>query len=238
MKRFYEIVSVKKVEDGAGAGYTIMLDGKPVKTPSKNLMVVPNLPLAELVAAEWVEQETHILPDTMPLTQLVNTRIEKIGQERAALEAQILKYIDTDLLCYRAQTPDELVARQSVLWQKPLDWYAEYAGHCFAVTDGLKALKQPAAIHQHIAADIAGLDIDRFTVLQMLVPLFGSVVLALAFLHGAQSADDVMACCFLEEDYKFDLYNEQLHGGDPLTEKKRTAMRRDVEAAQDYLDTL
>lgn len=234
MNRFYENVSMKSVP----GGYGVFLDGKPIKTPSKMDFKVESSDLCELVCAEWEEQEDKIDPNSMPLTQLVNTKIEKVSKDRAAMETQVLKYINSDLLCYRADTPEELVARQNRIWAPHLSWFSQTYGHDFKTTDGLAALKQDQALCSAIENEVKALDDDRFTLMQMITPASGSVVLALAFVKGAITADDIMAAAFLEEDYKFDLYNEAVHGGDPLTEKKRRSMRRDMEAAQDYLDTL
>lgn len=234
MKRFYKQVSIGAQE----GGFTVLLDGRPIRAPSKAVLVAPNEKLAALSAAEWQAQGEKILPDTMPVTQLLNTRQDKIAAERAALEREVLKFIDTDLLCYRADAPEELVARQDAIWQPWLDWFGARTGLTFRTTTGLGALKQDEAIHERMAAMVGALDDGRFTITQMVAPSCGSAVMALAFTEGAASADDVLACAFLEEDYKFDLYNEAVHGGDPLTEKKRKALRRDLEAGRAYLDAL
>jgi chaperone required for assembly of F1-ATPase len=150
----------------------------------------------------------------------------------------VLKYINTDLLCYRASEPEELVARQDKIWQPHLEWFSKQYGAEFELTHGLGALKQNGAIHEAIASEIRALDDDRFTLVQMITPACGSIILALAFIKGAASADDLLACAYLEEDYKFDLYNEAIHGGDPLTEKKKAILRRDLEAAAAYKEAL
>lgn len=236
MKRFYKAADI--IQDGEG--YGVQLDGRSVKTPGKVNLIAPNEKLARLSAEEWNAQGEHILPETMPLTQLLNTRLDHIvnGGQRPALEREILKFINTDLLCYRADAPEDLVARQDQHWQKPLDWFERETGLRFEVTQGLAALTQDKAIHERMAAEIAALDDDRFTIAQMITPACSSSVLALAFVKHGASVDDLMACSFLEEDHKFDLYNEAVHGGDPLTEKKRKALRRDLEAASAYLNAL
>jgi len=237
MKRFYENVSLKSVPGGFG----VFLDGRPIKTPSKMDFKVESSALCELVCAEWEEQGEKIDPNSMPLTQLVNTKIEKVIKVRSAMEAEVLKYINSDLLCYRAQYPDvpeEFVERQNRIWQPHLDWFSKTYGHEFMVTTALAALKQDQALCDVIESEVKTLDDDRFTLLQMVTPACGSIVLGLAFVKGAIDAETLMAAAFMEEDYKFDLYNEAVHGGDPLTEKRRKSMRRDIEAAQDYLDTL
>lgn len=217
MKRFYKEVSIVK----EGDGYAVQLDGKPIRTPSKSILIAGNENLAELSKAEWEAQGEKINHNTMPVTQLLNTKQDRISGQRAALEGEVLKYINTDLLCYRADAPEELVARQDKLWQPHLDWFSKQYGLEFQTTHGLGALKQDQTIHDVIASEIRALDDDRFTLVQMITPACGSIILALAFIKGAANVDDLMACAYLEEDYKFDLYNEAVHGGDPLTEKKK-----------------
>lgn len=234
MKRFYKEVSVAK----EGDGYAVLLDGRPIKTPYKSVLVAGNEKLAQLAANEWQAQETDIIPDTMPLTQILNTKIDRVSSARKSLEEPVLKYINTDLICYRADSPEEMVACQEKHWQPWVDWFEEAYEESFETTTGLSALKQPKAIHDKITAKVTGLDDDRFTLFQILVPSTGSIILSLAFIDGAAGVEDLMAAVFAEENYKFELYNEAVHGGDPLTEKKKAALERDLRAAKDYLDSL
>src|SRR5687768_13595973 len=71
-KRFYTDVTVEP----EGQGFAIRLDGKPVRTPTKNWLTLPTAALAELVAAEWRAQKDLIDPLTMPVTRLANTAID------------------------------------------------------------------------------------------------------------------------------------------------------------------
>lgn len=234
MKRFYKEVSIEK----EAGGYAVQLDGKPIRTPSKTILIARNENLASLSKAEWDAQGDKIDHNTMPVTQLLNTKQDRISGDRAALESEVLKYINTDLLCYRADNPEELVERQNKIWQPHLDWFSKQYGLNFETTGGLGALKQDAKIHDVLADEIRALDDDCFTLVQMITPACGSIILALAFIKGAAGADDLMACAYLEEDYKYDFYNEKLHGGDPLTEKKKAILRRDLEAAEAYRNAL
>lgn len=234
MKRFYKDVSVGK-EDG---GFSILLDGRPIKTPNKSILIANNEKLAQLCAAEWDMQGEDIVPDTMPLTQLLNTKLDRVSVERAAMQNLVLNYIDTDLLCYRADNPEEIVKSQNDAWQPWLDWFENAYKLSFETTNGLTALKQDSAVHKAIQNSVEAFDDDRFTLFQMLVPSTGSIVLALAFMDGAAGINDLFNAAFAEENYKYALYNEDLHGGDPLTEKKKKSLRVDLEAAHAYLETL
>lgn len=231
MKRFYKMVSVSP-EPG---GFTIRLDGRPVKTPARNLLIATGKALSEALQAEWAAQGDMIVPDSMPLTQLLNTQIDKVANERAEMEAQILKFLDTDLLCYRCVDPPEVAAAQQKHWNLWLDWFERTFEATLKTTTDLAALKHPTALHDTVRSHVKALEEQNFTVLQMVVPLTGSLVLGLALTAQAASPDQVWEAMFAEENYKAILYRDDQYGPDPLTEKKRIAAKRDLQAAARYL---
>ena len=236
MKRFYTLVSHQKETDG---GYSIRLDGKPVKAPSGAMLSVPSEALADAIVQEWANQEEGINPETMPLTQISNTAQDKVSVEREAMSEQVLRYLDTDLLCYRASAEhDEQKAVQEELWDPHLKWFETKFGVALETTSALAALKQPQEAHEKMREYVSHLDDQHFTILQVIVPLAGSLVLGMAFVEGAASAQDIYKATHAEEDFKAEIYNEALHGRAPLEEKKDAAMQRDLEAAAIYLKGL
>ena len=120
-KRFYKQASVMP---GADGGFVVALDGKPVRTPSRQELGVADAGLAEALAAEWEAQKDKIDPATMPLTRLVNTAIDGVAAAQEEVFEEILRYAGSDLLCYRADAPEALVARETELWDPYLDWAA------------------------------------------------------------------------------------------------------------------
>lgn len=231
MKRFYTLVSV-------GDDLSIRLDGKPVKTPGGRVLTASARALANAVAAEWAAQVDIIVPDAMPLTQILTTILDHGTGERPALTGKVLAYIDTDLLCYRIDAPDGLVALQTRRRDVWLDWFSGTYGTALCTTTGLAALTQPIDAHKAVAGALADMDDARFTVCQIVTALTGSIVLALAFMAGAATPGQLFEAVNMEEDFKADIYNEAEHGSAPLQEKKQQAMRRDLEAARIFLDLL
>ncbi len=235
MKRFYALVSTQKEQNG----YSIRLDGKPVKAPSGSILNIPTSALADAVVLEWAAQVEEIKPDAMPLTQMANTAQDRVSRERPAMQAAILKYLDTDLLCYRINDHQtDLMAAQAAAWDPWLSWFEEKFGSALETTTVLAALKQPEAAHKAVAEYVAALDDQRFTAFQIVVPLCGSIVLALAFAEGAITPEQLFTCAKVDEDHKARIYNEDVHGRAPLEEKKNAAMLRDLEAAARYLELL
>ncbi len=234
MKRFYKLVSTHKDQ----GGYAIALDGKPVKTPLKSPLKAPNEDIANAIVQEWAGQGEQIIPDSMPLTQILSTHIDKVEKERAAMEKPLLKYLDTDLICYRAESPPELKQAQEEVWDEYLDWFKQKFGVKLETTTKLSALKQPRAAHDSVARYVDTLPDNRFTILQMVIPISGSVVLGLAFIEGAISAQELFKAIRVEESFKAEIYNEDFYGQDPAQEAKDNAIQRDLEAAQTYLSLL
>lgn len=231
MKRFYKTVSLT---EGAG-GYDVMLDGKPIKTPGRNTLSAVSKSLAEAVMAEWADQKENVRPETMPLTQLLNTQLDRVQPMRAELEDEILKYINTDLLCYRTKDPPALKERQAASWDPYLQWFADHYGHGFQTTYDLAALEQPAALHQAIKQDVRNMSHETFTFLQLVVPLSGSIILAVAARYGFTDARKLYEAMRVEEHYQAGLYNEAFYGPDPLQGKKEEAVQHDIENAFLYL---
>src|SRR5712692_8922439 len=125
MKRVYTDVATRPVSDCQGdGGWGVALDGKKMRTPGKNELVVPNAALAAAIAAEWDAQREEIRPATMPLTRLAATAIDRTAPQRDLIVAETATYADTDLVCYRADHPPALMVRQHAVWQKLIDWAA------------------------------------------------------------------------------------------------------------------
>ncbi len=123
-KRFYEKAEAAEVEGGWG----VMLDGRPVRTPAKAILSVPRRELAEELAQEWQAQVEVIDPNRMPLTRLVNSARDGVNRESDAVRAEIVKYAGSDLICYRAEGPERLVAQQAAAWNPVLDWAHDHLG--------------------------------------------------------------------------------------------------------------
>ncbi len=234
MKRFYKLVATHK-EQG---GYTITLDGRPVKTPLKAALKTPSEAIASAIQREWAEQGDEIVPDSMPITQILNTQIDKVEKEREAMQELLLKYLDTDLLCYRTDHPPSLRQVQDKAWDPYLIGFEKKFGTKLEVTDGLTALTQPPEAHKAVREYVESLDAPDFTLLQLVSPLCGSVVMGLSFVEKELSAEDMFKAMRVEENFKAEIYNEEFYGQDPAQESKDKAIQRDLAAAQTYRDLL
>jgi chaperone required for assembly of F1-ATPase len=217
MKRFWSAVTID-----AGA---ILIDGKPVRTPGRLPLILPNAALAMAVAAEWRAVTGEIDPRAMPLTGLANAAIERApGFETLAV------YGETDLLCYRAATPAPLVARQSSVWDPLLGWARMRYDVAFAVTTGIVHVAQPPETIARLARAIAAFGAFERTALSPLVTIGGSLIVALMLADGAIGAEDAFAACHLDE-----LWQAELWGEDWMATDARALRRADFLDAAAFL---
>lgn len=233
MKRVYKLSSHTKTEDG----FVIQLDGKAVKTPSGQPLAAPNRSMADEIVKEWASQGEAIVPDSMPITQILTTAIDRM-RERDSLTKSLLKYLDTDLLCYRVKEPQDLTRRQKETWDRWLTWFDEHFESPLEVTYGIEALKQDEDTHKQIWNYLEALDEYYFAVLQIVTSASGSIVLGLAFLEHEATPDDVFAAAELEEIYHADIAGEAEHGADPVQERRQKALRHDLDASRRFLELL
>lgn len=233
MKRFYKLVTSAPSSQG---GFSIHLDGKPVKTPSGEELIAPTQKLADAIVAEWASQKEHIDPETMPLTQITTTATG--GMDRDVIQNAVLAYLNTDLICYRADRPEAVAERQAKAWSPWIDWFEKQSGVRLETTTGLAALTQAEAAHDFVKDRIRDLNDLEFTALQIATATSGSLVLALAFMAGDAGPDQVFEAAQVEEHYRSELYNESFYGKAPHQEKIQNAMRRDLAALRVFLDAL
>jgi chaperone required for assembly of F1-ATPase len=227
-KRFYTGVGVAEAE----GGFAITLDGKPIRTPSGRHVVVPSRQIAEAVAAEWEVQKETLDPMTMPLTRLANSVIEGVIDREALVSDDLAKYLQSDLLFYRAGHPEALVAREAQHWDPVLFWAADTLGAHFILSEGIMHVAQPA---QAIEAARAALPEDPWSIaaLHVITTLTGSALLALALLHRVRDADQVWAAAHVDEDWNVDQW-----GVDEEAASRRAARLRDFSAAVAILDAV
>ena len=222
MKRFYKQAGAAPV----GAEFAVQLDGRSIKTPAGRKLEVPSQSLAQAIAAEWDAQSEEIKPHTMPLTQLASTALDRVGPERAAITEQMIAYAGTDLLCYRAQSPSDLVDLQTKTWQPLLDWAQTHLGAGLTVTTGLIAIEQPPQALAALRARLEAYDLWRLTVAQAACAAAGSLILALALAEGRLSGEECFAASNLDEAYQVALWGDDAEAAD-----RRALLSRDIESA-------
>jgi chaperone required for assembly of F1-ATPase len=198
LKRFWKDVAVTKQADG----YGVALDGRPVRTPGKTPLILPTRLLAEWVAQEWEAQAEKIDPMGMPATRTANSAIDKVTPQKAEVAAMLAAYGGSDLLCYRADGPVELVTRQTDEWNPLLDWAAERYDARLIVTTGVMPVAQDSAALVRLAAEVGSQDVFRLAAFHDLVALSGSLILALAVCEGRLDPETAWSLSRIDEDWQ------------------------------------
>lgn len=231
-KRFYTSATADAAPPGT-ASHRVLLDGRPVKTPAKAVLTLPNPAAAEAVAREWSEQGEEVDLRAMPLTALACTAIDLVGPQRARIVDEVAAYAEHDLVCYRAEGPAELAARQQAIWQPLLDWAALILDAPLAVTQGVVSVPQPPAAVAALRRGVEARDDMALAALSCATSAAGSLIIALALAHGRIDAEEACAAALLDE-----LYQAERWGEDPEAARRRTAIRADLDAASRFMALL
>jgi len=229
VKRVYREVTVRPVADGWG----IALDGRPMRTPGRSELIVPSAALAEAITGEWDAQQGDIRPATMPLTRLAATALDRTAAQRELVAAETANYAGTDLVCYRAEHPPALIARQQAVWQPLIDWAMHRYDAGLAVTSGIVPRPQPPATLKAFAAAVAAQDDFRLTALHTMTAACGSLVIALALLEGRLDAEAAFAASQLDETFQIEAWGE-----DAEAAVRRWTLAEDIAAAARFLRLL
>jgi chaperone required for assembly of F1-ATPase len=226
-KRFY----LEALSAPADDGWAILLDGKPIKTMAKYPLVVKNKHLADAMAAEWRAQKTHIDPETMPLTRLANILIDRVALDRDLLLEDMLRYGETDLICYRAEAGSALNHKQAAHFEPILAWAQMEFGIQLHVIEGVMPIDQPGSSIAEIDMLFSESTDGELAALAMLVSLLGSALLALALWKGRLNIDQALAAARLDEDEQIRQWGEDAEAK-ALWEMKQ----KDIRAAAFFLD--
>lgn len=229
MKRFYREAAVIDQADG----FAIALDGKPVKTPGKLPLVMPSARLAHLVVDEWNAQGDKVDPEVMHYTRLVNTTLDRVEPRMADVGAEVAGFGGSDLLCYRADEPEDLISRQAEVWDPYVIWANGYFNIELKTTSGIMPVKQDEKSLTALKDAVMANSPYEMTVLHALTGGLGSLILALAHTKGHANLDDVWAASQLDEMYQVEQWGE-----DAEDTEKRNELKNEMVVAAILLECL
>lgn len=229
VKRFYGHAAASPEEGGVA----VLLDGRPVRTPGRNLLRAPTEELAEAIAAEWNAQGETVDPLSMPLTGLANAAIDRVAPDPAGFARSLAEYGESDLLCYRAEGPQSLVERQDKVWNPLLAWARTRFGVEIETTAGVIHRRQPDATVERLGRAVAARGAFQLAGLSPLVTIAGSLIVALALAEGAIGLETAWEAAMLDEAWQAEQW-----GADPLAAASLENRRREFEAAYFFLTLL
>lgn len=229
MKRFYKAAAASE----ADGGWTVTLDGKPLRTPAKAPFLTPGRKLAEAAAAEWEAQQGEVKPADMPVTKSVNTAIDRTAVEFEAVAEAVAAYGASDLICYRAEAPAGLRERQNEAWDPLIAWAQEAYGARLITTTGVMPQLQPAEGSRRLADAVSAFSAFQLTALYDLTALSGSLIIALAVASGRLDAEEGWRLSRIDEDWQ-----KELWGADDEAEAVAARKSGEFAAAARFLELL
>ena len=222
-KRFWKAVDVKQDD----AGYSVALDGRLVRTPAKSPLLLPTAQMAQAVAAEWEAQTDKIDPLSMPYTRAANAATDKVTHQFDEVADMLASYGDTDLICYRASDPKELVERQNKQWDPLVDWSATDLKAPLQVYVGVMHAPQPEASKIRLRALVDAFDPFQLTAFHDLVSLSGSLIIGFAVVHGYDTPQALWDVSRIDEDWQIQQWGEDEEAAAQISIKRDAFLHAD-----------
>jgi chaperone required for assembly of F1-ATPase len=214
-------------------GYALQRGGVTLKTPAGAEFIVPTKPLADAIAGEWRAQGKKINPATMPLTQLAVTAIDIADKNRVAIVDQIAAYAQSELLCHRAEAPQELVERQQHVWQPILDWCMKRYDAALIAGAGIMPIAQQSSAIKTLRHVVEAVDNFRLVGLQQAVNVSGSLVLGLTLAEKHLNAQQVFDAAELDATFQIEKWGE-----DPAEMNRRAQVKRELDVCEEWFRLL
>jgi chaperone required for assembly of F1-ATPase len=225
-RRFYKDAGFAPID----GGFVLTLDGRPARTPGKRPLAVATEALAQMMTAEWAVQSDHIDPMTMPVTRIVNVAIDGVAAEMASVREEIVRYAGSDLICYRADGPDELIDRQNEAWSPLVAWARDDLGARLLLAEGVIHVAQEPKALAAVEAALAPLDPLQLAAVHTMTTLTGSAIIALAVLRLRLTAEDAWIAAHVDEDWQMEQW-----GRDEIALTNRAARWTEMKAAAQIL---
>lgn len=226
MKRFWKQAAATPVD----GGFTVALDGRPMRTPAKRALVIARSALAEAIATEWNELPADFDPQVLILTRFANTAIDRVQDLRDQVLDELSGWGGSDLVSYRADAPVELVDRQARHWDPVIEWARERFDIQLKVTTGLMPVRQEAEVIERLRAALAWRPDADLAALHTIVSMLGSLLLGLAVAEGRLSVEDAWTASRIDEDFQIEKW-----GSDSEAEGRAAKMRAELGAAHLFL---
>ncbi len=230
MKKFWKIVQVKKKSINS---YEILLDDKILRTPLKKKLIISNAKIAEEIYKEWNQDTNFIDTDNMIFYGIISTSIDKIYINRKLYIDDMLHFIDTDLICYRAENPDDLVRLQSKNWDPIISKVEKYINNKIAVFNGIMPVGQNKVIKNTITKSLTKFSDLEISVMHRITNITGSIFLALCVLKNDIIKKDVFELSYLDE-----LWQAQNWGYEEEASRNRKKIKNELNRIVYFLDCL
>ncbi len=216
LRRFYKHASTQAIEAG---GFSIVVDGKAVRTPSGHALRLPTRPLADEIAKEWNAQGERIAPDTLPFTKLANTAIDAVQHRLQGVIDEIVAYGSSDLICYRADRPEGLVQLQSAMWDPVLEWLRVHHGMAFRKTTGIQHIVQPPTSLAKLRTHLQDAGPFKLAAFHVMTSIMGSALLSLALCEDVLNLTQAWSAARVDEEWQASVWGEDFEA------KQRTERR-------------
>ncbi|KAI3452512.1 hypothetical protein Pfo_009176 [Paulownia fortunei] len=206
-KRFYKKVTTREAEDGNG--WSVMLDYRTLKTPSKRNLKFPTLALAKAIAAEWEYQLTDgIRPFTMPLMKLACTALERVPVTRPKIIEHLMKKFHQDLVFCRAPRDSDLTKdlreRQVEKFSPLIKWVESEFGFKPAVYTSFFGGKQEEGLVNAIENLLKKRDDCELAAIDAIAAAAHSLIIAIGIFRGRLNIEQAIELVRLEEDLQVD----------------------------------
>jgi len=213
--RFWDFAQIVN----SGNGFTVHLDGRPVRTPAKAPMILPTVAMAQAIAEEWNAQGRVIDPETMPVTKSANSAIDNVSHRVCEVTEMLAAYADTDLTCYRAAEPKDLVKRQNSAWDPLLRWVYERFGARLVTVEGVIHRPQPFRTLKTLRTPLDAMTPFELTAMYDLVNISGSLVIGLAVNDGQGSPESLWTSSRVDEDWQIERWGVDVEAAHDASRK-------------------
>ena len=184
----------------------LTFNGNKFKTKYKKNIIIPNTYIKKLILDELSEKINHNIKISM-INILLKYSSNTVDTKKFIIP-ELLKYLETDLLFYRVNSPVSLANKQKTIWDNALNEFNDIFNTSWTTTSNLNPIKQN---HENITiVENYLVSLDDFTLFIMfeLIKISGSCILTILVVLNKIELEQLWQTIYIDELFNNEIYQD------------------------------
>ena len=213
--------------------YYVQINGKTAKTPEGNLMELPTSKLAQIILKNYKSYKTKRNNTIVSPIRLANTAIDMVAKDKNNYIKQLCSYANSDLVCYFASSPEDLVKKQNKSWLPLITFMQDFYNINILYTTEIFSINQTKESLSKLKVILNKKNNFELSAISVLSQLTSSIIISLALVNDKINVKNTFELSNLEE-----IYQSTFWGKDEEAFTRLKAISVDIKNVKKYYDAL
>lgn len=184
----------------------LTFNGNKAKAKNNKNIIIPNAYIKKLILDELSEKNNHNIKISM-----INILLKYSGNTedtKKFIIPELLKYLETDLLFYRVNSPVSLANKQKTIWDNALNEFNDIFNTIWKTTSNLNPIKQNLENIKIVEDYLVSLDNFILFIMFELIKISGSCILTILVVLNKIELEQLWQTIYVDELFNNEIYQD------------------------------